>query len=71
MRITWEYATMEASNWLEIHSDYCIELKWTVRAKAWMGIPAVIMPRLNQFIAKEEGLIVWMQLEIALHGCFI
>lgn len=49
-----EAAKQEAVNWSEVYSDYCDNFKWSVRAQKWMGIPAVIMPNLNQFSTAKE-----------------
>jgi hypothetical protein len=53
---TEENAREEAQNWTEIYCDYCQQYNWSIRSEKWMGIPAVIMPVLNQFISKEERL---------------
>ena len=49
-------AKTEAENWTAIYEKYCEQFKWKIRMELWMGIPTVIMPRLNQFITKEERL---------------
>ena len=51
-----ENAENEAKHWTEIYKAYCHEYKWTIRSEKWMGIPAVIMPVLNQFMTKKERL---------------
>ena len=53
---TEENAIEEAQNWTEIYWDYCQQYNWSIRSEKWMGIPAVIMPVLNQFMTKEERL---------------
>jgi hypothetical protein len=53
---TEENAREEAQNWTEIYWDYCQQYNWSIRSEKWMGIPAVIMPVLNQFMTKEERL---------------
>jgi hypothetical protein len=53
---TEENAREEAQNWTEIYWDYCQQYSWSIRSEKWMGIPAVIMPVLNQFMTKKERL---------------
>lgn len=49
-------ATEEADNWRKIYIDYVGKFKWDVRMEIWMGNPAVIMPRLDQFSSKQDRL---------------
>ena len=49
-----EEAKQEAANWSEVYSDYCDNFIWSIRAQKWMGVPAVIMPNLNQFSTAKE-----------------
>ena len=53
---TEENAMEEARNWTDIYWNYCQQYNWSIRSEKWMGIPAVIMPVLNQFMTKEERL---------------
>lgn len=53
---TGENAVKEAKNWTEIYCDYCQQCNWSIRSEKCMGIPAVIMPVLNQFMTKKERL---------------
>jgi hypothetical protein len=49
-------ATEEADNWRKVYIDYVEKFKWDVRMEIWMGNPAVIMPRLDQFSSKQDRL---------------
>ena len=53
---TVEEAFGEAKNWNAIYGKFALQFKWNVRHEIWMGIPAVILPRLNQFITEQERL---------------
>lgn len=49
-------ATEEADNWRNVYTDYVEKFDWDVRMEIWMGNPAVIMPRVDQFSSKQDRL---------------
>jgi hypothetical protein len=48
-----ECADGEAALWQTIYKD---KTKWNVRSELWAGRPCVMMPRLNQFVTRDERL---------------